>query len=145
MNRIEAIKTGKCRLKVVKTPIEPYVEKWTECDNCDKLCECKELGCVIDITMTRDKHRHWCKGIDGCIRHDKLESCLISILTEKLGNVEINVERVDFDLYNIICKFKDIKCVYVLSTAMLERIDFPTVIDNIIDYFTNFYLELNKI
>lgn len=45
---------------------KPYVEKDTECDECEFLQECIEKGNVLDATRFDDMIHHYIRGI-GCI------------------------------------------------------------------------------
>lgn len=50
---------------------EPYVERFTKCDKCEYLKECKENGKVIDMSTFEDNYSHY---ICGRGSHCKKES-----------------------------------------------------------------------
>lgn len=41
---------------------EPYVERFTKCDQCEHLKECKEKRCVINAAVFEDIHEHYVCG-----------------------------------------------------------------------------------
>lgn len=41
---------------------EPYVEKYTKCDKCKLLEECKEEGRLIEVTTEQDSSQHYIMG-----------------------------------------------------------------------------------
>ena len=68
MNKLKMIRQGKYRLKIYVK--EPYVEKFTECDRCQNLDECKKLGFVLETTSGLDRWRHFIKGIGVLCKKD---------------------------------------------------------------------------
>lgn len=40
-----------------------YIEKDTECDNCEFLKECKENGCVFNVLTGMDTREHFIPGL----------------------------------------------------------------------------------
>lgn len=46
---------------------KPYVEKYTKCDKCKLLEECKEEGRLIEVTTEQDSSQHYIMGCgDPC-------------------------------------------------------------------------------
>ena len=48
----------------------PYVEKYTECDMCEHLSECKENGIYIDITTVNDTRKHFSCDKSKCLKNE---------------------------------------------------------------------------
>lgn len=44
-------------------PIEPYIEKDTECDRCEYLQECISNGNVVNCRLLDDTRDHYIKGL----------------------------------------------------------------------------------
>lgn len=51
--------------KAEETKSFEYVEKDTRCDKCEFLEECKENGCLIEITSLEDTRSHFARSL-GC-------------------------------------------------------------------------------
>lgn len=47
---------------------EPYIEKYTECDECKYLEECKDNNLLINISLIKDKDQHFMKNHYGICR-----------------------------------------------------------------------------
>ena len=47
---------------------KPYVEKYTECDMCEHLSNCKERGLFIETTTTHDITRHFLCNKSKCLK-----------------------------------------------------------------------------
>lgn len=64
MTKLEALKYGWGRL-VIKRDYkpEPYVEKFTRCDKCQRLGECKIANKLVEVTLTLDTRRHYIPNI----------------------------------------------------------------------------------
>lgn len=43
-----------------------YVEKYSECDKCQRMNECRKNGLLVEITLAQDTVRHFMRGL-GCI------------------------------------------------------------------------------
>lgn len=42
----------------------PYVEKDTDCDLCEHLSSCEEIGYVLETTKFMDSRRHFIRGLN---------------------------------------------------------------------------------
>ena len=40
-----------------------YIEKDTECDKCELLSDCKENGCVFNVSTSMDSREHFIPGL----------------------------------------------------------------------------------
>lgn len=40
-----------------------YIEKDTECDKCELLSDCKENGCVFNVSTSMDSREHFVPGL----------------------------------------------------------------------------------
>lgn len=49
---------------------EPYTERFTKCDKCEYLKECRESGQLIEITTLCDSHEHYTSGIGSFCKKD---------------------------------------------------------------------------
>lgn len=50
-------------------PIEPRIERDTECDKCKHLEQCKETNNVMDMTSLEDTRTHYSRSWGGfCIK-----------------------------------------------------------------------------
>lgn len=48
-----------------------YIERDTKCDLCDRLEECRDKGCVVDVTRFADTRTHYVIGLGKECLNDK--------------------------------------------------------------------------